>query len=134
MTTYRQKVEKIKTIQNYLIAQIQTISNFLQVSGSMSDLTACIDYPGCFILYANGSQVDVREVQNAVINFDIVIKNRLENEMDNLDLAALIMEKFEANNLGGNCIGMTSGWPQNFYSALGESKTVETVISLNIEI
>lgn len=131
---YKAKISKVKVIQDYIVNQMASISQFHYISKKNKDLIDGTDFPLCAVLFTGGENTDVREKVNAVIHFDIVIKNRLENELDNLDIAELVADKFEDYRLGGNCIGLIPGFPKNYYSAAGELDTVETVISLTIEI
>lgn len=131
---YKAKIEKIVTIQNYIAGLIQTITDFVYIGKSYDELLSCEDYPSVFILFKEGEQSTVRENGNAIIYYDIVIKNRLEKELDNLAFAAKIAAKFEDYTLAGNCIGIIPGFPKQYYDSFGEIKGVITAISLSIEI
>jgi hypothetical protein len=76
----------------------------------------------------------VREKGNDTIQIDIVLKNRLENELDNLPLMKAIVTILEDYSLSGNCINCFPGFPKTYWDAEGEMKNVQTVISLDIEI
>lgn len=134
MDNYKAKVAKVKVIQDYIAGLMSTIGQFNYISKTTKDLIDGTDFPFCVVLFTGGENTDVREKSNAVIHYDIVVKNRLENELDNLDIAELVADKFEDYRLGGNCIGLIPGFPKNYYSGTGELKTIETVISLDIEI
>ena len=131
---YRQKIERIQAIHNYILGLIQAIPGIVINGKTFESFVNCQDYPGCFVLYADGEASGVREVSNYIIHFDIVIKNRLENELDNLDIVKLVLEKLEDYQLGKNCIKCTPGFTKTYYDAIGETKSVQTVITLDIEI
>jgi hypothetical protein len=131
---FKQKIDRIKTVQNYIVSQLTGLSGITGVYKTFNYLTNNYNYPFICVLYMGGEQSHVHEAGNATIHFDIVIKNRLENEMDNLDYAALVATKLEDYGLNGNCIGMFPNFPKNYFDTEGEAKNVLTVITLDIEI
>jgi hypothetical protein len=134
--TYKEKVLKIITINDYTVNLLKTIPGITGVYNTYSKIINCTDYPFISVLYLDGELSDIREKANFKLSFDIILKNNLSDgaEMDNLNYAALIMEKFEDYSLGGNCIGLTPKLPRNYYDSTGENHNVNTVVSIEVEI
>lgn len=134
METYSQKLDRIQTIQSYLLGKLQQLAGFNFVSTKYSDLINAVDIPFLTLLYMDGERELVRERGNDTIHFDIVLKNRLENELENLPLLKPIVAILEDYTLGGNCINCFPQFPKTYYDTAGELANIQTVISLDIEI
>lgn len=132
MRTYRQKINQIKVIRDYLAALLQGVAG--RVVTTRGDVLNATDWPIVGVLYLDGTAEAVRENGNAVLNFVIVYRSRVEDTMDELDAVGKLAEKFEEYTLGGNCIGMAPGFPRMNVESVGETNLFEAVIDLEIEI
>jgi hypothetical protein len=134
MLTYREKVEKIFEVQEFLINKLKGIG-IENIFKCWSDLTRDLSYPAFFVLFVKGVQNDIREKENCVLEFNILIKNKSEEELNNYLLMADIVELFEQYNYENeNIIGLKINFPENFFNSNDNLKTIGTVLTVQVEI
>lgn len=135
VSNYSQKLDALIVIRDEIIKKIKTVAAFKKVSGNYSDFANNeTDLPLVVVLYKSADSPNVRENANVTAYFDIVIKDKAENELDDVSNAKAIMALFEDYTLGGKCVGMIPHFPEIYYNTSGETATVQTVIRLDVEI
>lgn len=134
MRTYKQKIEQITIIRDYLKTKLLTLTGFNNVLLTYGDIVNCTDFPFLVVLYMGGEREAVRELGNDVLHYDILLIDRIENELTVLENTKTIAEFFEDYQLGGNCTKCTPSVPQIYYDEINGVKNVQCVITLDIEI
>lgn len=135
MPTYKEKVNSLITIRDYIVGLVRTVPGMGEVTTKNSDLNGPLDSPITAVLYKSPNpNAEVRERENSVVEYNVIFKTKQDSEDDVLPIIAGLMEKFEEYSLGGNCIGAIPHLPEIYYDDEGEPKTVYAVVVLDVEI
>lgn len=132
MRTYRQKIKQIKVIRDYIAGILDGVAG--RVVTTRGEVLNATDWPIVGVIYQGGTSEGARENGNAVLTFAIVYRNRINDEMDELDAVGKLAEKFEDYSMGGNCIGAIPEFPIMGVDAANETKLFESIINIEIEI
>jgi hypothetical protein len=131
--TYSNKVKQIKVIRDYLVTLLTGILT-TAVKTTRAQLLSDTDFPMLGVVYSEGTNEDIRQIGNSNLTYHVVYRNRVQDEMDELDVVAQIAAKFEDTSLGDKCIGCVPHLPTISVESTGDTATFESVIELTIEI